>query len=173
MDFSAFGFGLIDADDGGSGNIANVPSGNTVLTFGNSISPIMNYAAGFTTGFSFFYSSLKPAVTVSVYDGLNGTGHLLGSLNLVSQYKGNSCVGDPTGAFCNWTAVGMSFNGVAKSVHFGNGAIQTMFDDVTLGSATPGAAVPEPATWAMMIIGFGAVGSMVRTSRRRNAFSAA
>ena len=36
-----------------------------------------------------------------------------------------------------------------------------------------GAAVPEPATWAMMIIGFGAVGSMVRTSRRRNAFAAA
>ncbi len=35
------------------------------------------------------------------------------------------------------------------------------------------AAVPEPATWAMMIIGFGAVGSMVRTSRRRSAFGAA
>ena len=33
-----------------------------------------------------------------------------------------------------------------------------------------GSAVPEPATWAMMIIGFGAVGSMVRTSRRRNGF---
>lgn len=31
-------------------------------------------------------------------------------------------------------------------------------------------AVPEPATWAMMIIGFGAVGSMVRTSRRRYDF---
>jgi hypothetical protein len=29
-------------------------------------------------------------------------------------------------------------------------------------------AVPEPSTWAMMIIGFGAVGTMVRTSRRRN-----
>ena len=34
-------------------------------------------------------------------------------------------------------------------------------------------AVPEPATWAMMIIGFGAVGSMVRPSRRRNAYAAA
>ena len=34
-------------------------------------------------------------------------------------------------------------------------------------------AVPEPATWAMMIIGFGAVGSMVRTSRRRNDLLAA
>lgn len=33
-------------------------------------------------------------------------------------------------------------------------------------------AVPEPSGWAMMIIGFGAVGSMVRTSRRRNVFSA-
>ncbi len=34
-------------------------------------------------------------------------------------------------------------------------------------------AVPEPATWAMMIVGFGAVGSMVRASRRRNVVSAA
>jgi hypothetical protein len=31
-----------------------------------------------------------------------------------------------------------------------------------------GSAVPEPATWAMMIIGFGAVGSMVRQTRRRS-----
>ncbi len=30
-----------------------------------------------------------------------------------------------------------------------------------------GSAVPEPATWAMMIIGFGGVGSMVRANRRR------
>lgn len=33
-------------------------------------------------------------------------------------------------------------------------------------------AVPEPATWAMMIVGFGAVGTMVRSSRRRTAFAA-
>ncbi len=42
---------------------------------------------------------------------------------------------------------------------------------VTLGDV--GSAVPEPATWAMMIIGFGAVGSAVRSSRRRNAFTPA
>lgn len=34
-------------------------------------------------------------------------------------------------------------------------------------------AVPEPASWAMMIVGFGAVGSLVRASRRRSALSAA
>jgi hypothetical protein len=32
--------------------------------------------------------------------------------------------------------------------------------------------VPEPATWAMMIIGFGAVGTMVRTGRRRAVLAA-
>ncbi|WP_309645539.1 PEPxxWA-CTERM sorting domain-containing protein [Phenylobacterium sp.] len=32
-----------------------------------------------------------------------------------------------------------------------------------------GSAVPEPATWAMMIIGFGGVGSMLRSSRRKQA----
>ncbi|HYF29464.1 MAG TPA: PEPxxWA-CTERM sorting domain-containing protein, partial [Candidatus Paceibacterota bacterium] len=32
-------------------------------------------------------------------------------------------------------------------------------------------AVPEPATWAMMILGFGAVGSLVR--RRRHGLAAA
>lgn len=45
-------------------------------------------------------------------------------------------------------------------------------DNLTLGGQAI-SAVPEPATWAMMIIGFGGVGSMVRASRHRNAFSAA
>ena len=45
-------------------------------------------------------------------------------------------------------------------------------DNGSLPNPNPGG-VPEPATWAMMIIGFGAVGSMVRSSRRRNAMAAA
>ena len=44
------------------------------------------------------------------------------------------------------------------------------FDNVTVSTLS---AVPEPATWAMMILGFGAVGTMVRTSRRRCAFNPA
>ncbi|UTP38049.1 PEPxxWA-CTERM sorting domain-containing protein [Phenylobacterium sp. LH3H17] len=32
--------------------------------------------------------------------------------------------------------------------------------------------IPEPATWAMMIIGFGAAGAMLRSNRRRMAFAA-
>jgi hypothetical protein len=33
--------------------------------------------------------------------------------------------------------------------------------------ATAGTAVPEPATWAVMLIGFGAIGAHMRRSRRR------
>ncbi|WP_309644272.1 PEPxxWA-CTERM sorting domain-containing protein [Phenylobacterium sp.] len=32
-------------------------------------------------------------------------------------------------------------------------------------------AVPEPTTWAMMIVGFGLTGSMVRSARRKQAFA--
>lgn len=37
------------------------------------------------------------------------------------------------------------------------------------GRYTPPPAVPEPATWAMMIVGFGAVGGSIRFRRRTNA----
>lgn len=36
------------------------------------------------------------------------------------------------------------------------------------GTATIGAAVPEPATWAMMILGMGAVGFAMRSAKRRS-----
>ena len=37
------------------------------------------------------------------------------------------------------------------------------------GIGSPTTPVPEPATWAMMLIGFGAAGTAMRRSRRRNA----
>lgn len=44
-------------------------------------------------------------------------------------------------------------------------------EQISVTNSTGG--VPEPATWAMMIIGFGAVGSVVRRSRRQLAFVSA
>lgn len=50
---------------------------------------------------------------------------------------------------------------------------QVNFDNVKLDYfARAVSAVPEPSTWAMMIVGFGTAGSMVRASRRRNALAA-
>jgi len=142
ISFSNTSLSLVDSDAGGSGNFANEPSANTVLFFQNGGAATMNVAAGFDTGFSFFYSS-SAAGFVNVYDGLNGTGALLGSLNLASNLCG--CAGDPQGTYCNWDAVGVTFAGVARSVDFGGAAFQIAFDDITLGRDTPGQ-VPEPAT---------------------------
>ena len=68
------------------------------------------------------------------------------------------------------SSVGTGYEAYADNVRFITKTGDTTWNFNLTESA---AAVPEPTTWAMMIIGFGAVGAMVRTSRRRNVFSAA
>ena len=53
-----------------------------------------------------------------------------------------------------------------NTVRFGNDFV---LDDVAFGTSLPG--VPEPATWTMMIMGFGAAGAVLR--RRRMAVALA
>jgi PEP-CTERM motif len=168
VSFSPDTLAVVDSDSGGSGNFANEPSANTVMFFLNANTAILNYAAGFVDGFSFFYSS-STAATVTVWDGLNGTGNLLGTLTLSAQHTQN-CVGDPNGTFCNWSAVGVTFGMglTARSINFGGTANQTAFDNITFGSATPGSGptgVPEPASLAL--VGSALLG--LAASRRRKA----
>jgi len=163
--FSPATLALVDSDAGGSGNFANEPTGDTIMFFLNASEAILTLAAGFTTGFSFFYSS-SVATTVNVFDGLNGTGNNLGSLSLAAQGFQN-CSGDPTGLFCNWTAVGVNFAGTARSINFGGTANQTGFDNITFGSATPGngGTVPEPTSLALVAVALFAASAL----RRRKA----
>jgi PEP-CTERM motif len=139
-----------------------------ILFFTSGGAVTIDYAAGFDTGFSFVYSSNTNAF-IRVYDGLGATGNVLATLNLTQQAN-TGCAPGSTGFYCNWTAIGVSFSGIAKSIDFGGGANFVAYDDITFGSATPGA-VPEPATWAMMIGGFGMVGGAMRYRRRKTAVS--
>ena len=136
ISFGPDALALIDADAGGSGNFANEPSANTIAFFLTGPGVVMNVNNGFTTGFSFYYTSARVG-TVTVYDGPNGTGNVLATVPVERQY--NTCgAPDPTGAFSCWTPVGVTFAGTAFSVNFGGVWNQTGFDDITLGSATPG-----------------------------------
>jgi PEP-CTERM motif-containing protein len=137
------------------------------LFFLSGAQTFMNVAAGFDTGFSFFYAAINQTGSVSVFDGLNGTGTLLATLNLATTPSG-PCPGFNAG-FCPFFPSGIGFSGIARSVSFAGVADQIVFDDVTFGSVTPGETpIPEPATIALLTTGL--VGGAVRRYRnRRNA----
>ncbi len=138
VQFSNDADGIIDEDVSlnFSGLFANEPSASTVLIFREGGVATMNVAAGFESGFSFFYSSSADAV-VNIYDGLDGTGNLLASLNLAVNFKNNNCQGDPGGSYCHWDYIGVKFYGKALSVVFEGPREFTFYDDITLGSAVP------------------------------------
>ncbi len=125
----------------------------------------MDVAAGFTTGFSFNYSEVNTVGgNIQVFSGLDGSGTMLASFSLPLTPSG--CPGYP-GAYCPFVPFGVAFAGTAMSVEFNGVANFIVFDDITFGATKPG--VPEPATWALMLLGMGGVGAMLRSSRRKDA----
>lgn len=149
---------------GGTCNTGAIPGGPgaNALFFLSGPGSIMNVAAGFTTGFSFFYSAINQSGFVNVYDGIGGTGNLLASLNLPvtpSTPGANGCSG---GQFCPYVAAGVAFAGMARSVNFSGTADQIGFAAITLGRETPGE-VPEPAT--VLLVGVALLGAAA--ARRR------
>jgi hypothetical protein len=142
--FSANSLAIIADSAGGGGNFENNPSGDTIAFFLIGTADTMNLAAGFTTGFSFYYSSFSVASTgspgsVTVWSGLNGTGTELADLTLLDT--GNN---GPAGAQYNmWVPIGVTFAGTAESVDFGGSANYIGFDNITIGSATATGSVPD------------------------------
>jgi hypothetical protein len=128
---------------------SNIPSGNTIMSLaGTGGASWMNVAAGFSGTASFFYSSAEGA-TVSIYSGLNGSGDVLGTFDLLA----NAQLGCTDTAFCHWDQISLDFGGVAQSIQFGN-ALGTGFDNVSV------APVPLPAAiWLLgsSLIGLGGV----------------
>ena len=133
--FGSNALAIIESNLGGSGNFVNEPSPKTILFFLTGTA-VMNVPAGFTTGFSFYYTS-SLAATVRVYDGVNATGNVLATINLTANTPVNNCNVTTGHTFCNWSPIGATFSGTAKSIDFGGTVNQVGYDNITVGSGTP------------------------------------
>jgi hypothetical protein len=114
----------------------------------------MNVAAGVDSSLSFFYSSpLSVIGAVRAYSGLNGSGALLGTFDLLAN---------ASAAYEQWTAATFSFGGTARSFDFTGSANVVGIDNI-VGAIS----VPEPSTVVLMLLGGAAV--LRRATRRADA----
>ena len=83
---------------------------------------------------------------------------------------------NPSHGFSGWNKVTQNFTatGTSQVLSFlSNGTPNGLPPVALLDNVSVTAAVPEPATWGMMIVGFGAVGASLRSRRRSGAAVAA
>lgn len=109
-------------------NTTNEPSPYNNVIFLSGSAATMDVPAGFTGGFSFYYSAPYNTGFINVWSGLDGTGTLLATLNLPVT---PGCSSTPN--YCDWVPIGVSFPGTAMSVDFGGTENYIAFDNITLG----------------------------------------
>jgi hypothetical protein len=129
------------------GGLGDPNSQKGALYFASGATTFLDDPAGFTTGFSLEYAAIYFGGSVDVFSGLDGAGTLLATLSLPITSSG--CDASYQAGFCPFVPVGVAFSGTAQSIGFNGTADQIVFDDVTLGSDTPGA-TPEPASFALL-----------------------
>ena len=112
----------------------------------------INVAAGVLNALSFFYSSPQNVTgAIRAFSGLNGTGSLLGSYDLVAN---------DIDAYTNFSFATFSFAGLARSFDLSNSSA-VLLDNISV--------IPEPGSVLLLIAG----GVALLAGRRRNASSVA
>jgi hypothetical protein len=133
------------------------------LYFLDGTQTFMNVATGFQDGLSFVYSALRSG-SVSVFDGLDGAGNLLATLNLGPTPVADCDMGTYRAAHCPFVPADVAFAGVARSVAFQGAPNDIVFDDVHLDVEVRDG--PEPSTVSLLGL---AVAAAHAWRRRRRA----
>lgn len=162
----------------GSSLFPTAPSGLRAL--GAAFSPdafrrvTFNLAAGFTGELSFW--SYVPGGSRAAPGGVSIFGKIGGNQSSNNPVLGSLGLPAPTTCIftvvvvtevsgCNFIKHTISFAGTARSVVVGG----AFFDDMTFGAVSappPVGGVPEPASWTMLLAGFGLTGAALRRRPR-------
>jgi hypothetical protein len=146
------GSGLIDSvGNGGNGNVGHSIFGNgpIVITFDS------NALGGFPTAAGLVWTDGNNPVTFEAFDENNVS---LGTITISPATAGFDGETDEDTFFGAINAGGISMLTI-------NNPPSTEIDHIQYGFLAQIAGVPEPGTWAMMLLGFGAVGCALRRRR--------
>ncbi|MGV3708215.1 MAG: PEP-CTERM sorting domain-containing protein [Gemmatimonas sp.] len=138
------------------GGVGDPASAFTGLFLQEGDMAVMNRPDGMINEISFNYVSRFEG-TFWVWDGLNGTGNLLGFVDLTDNAVG--CSEEYFFAFfCPFEPMTVSFSGIARSAVFTGVTDAAAVDDITFQAQV----VPEPSTIVLLSLGLAAVGVVAR-----------
>ncbi|MEG4090313.1 SdrD B-like domain-containing protein [Microcoleus sp. Pol12B4] len=135
FDLSANALAIVSAQQGGSGNFIDplINPGQVArgITYDEGQSIIINVGNGFDQKFSFRYASPFAEHQVTIYEGVNGTGNVLASVQLPRTTDSNLT----PGAYIleSNSSSNLLFQGIGKSVTLGNQPNKLVIGDITFG----------------------------------------
>ena len=142
-------------------NIIGGTAANGTLSYTTPITAgffsIANTSVKATTGFVRVLGETFPDGSTLTLEAYGVAGNLLGS---VSQNEGT--------VFGQGATLSLTLAGI-QSVRFYSNSGTVGFDNIEFGALSAVNAVPEPASWALMIAGFGLAGAAARRRRERPA----
>ena len=144
------------SDSEGAPPANSIPSGTPYLSVLGGGSATISFASA-VTAFQFDWGSIDSFNTLSI----TSTGAdpiIVPGSNFTNAADGNQVSPGTNGLFTIWSTAGETFTSITLTSSGNSFEI----DNLAIG-------VPEPATWAMMILGFGGVGVTIR--RRRSFLS--
>jgi hypothetical protein len=143
------------SDSQGAPPANSFPAGTPYLSVLQNGSATINFAAA-VSAFQFDWGSIDSYNTLKI----TSTGAdpiIIPGANFTNAANGNQVSPGTNGLFTIWGDAGETFT----SINLTTSSNSFEIDNLAVGMA----AVPEPATWAMMILGFGGVGVTMRKRR--------
>lgn len=148
------------SDGNGAPPANSIPSGTAYLSVLGGGSATYTFA-GDVGAFEFDWGSVDSYNTLTI-NSTGGSPIVVPGLSFANAADGNQVSAGTNGLFRVAGTAGERFN----SITFSSGQNSFEVDNLAV------AGVPEPASWALMILGFGGAGAALRSQRRRPAAAA-